>query len=148
GVEAAPVLRMDERRIDEPDLFAVVSYKQTMQINVLEYFLKTCDRWPAKPAVVDGRESWSFEELRQRAGAIAHAIVSRTSATNRPIATYLAKTNDAVAGFLGALLSGNCYAPLDVKAPLSRIRGIVDHLDPVLILTSQELGEQLAGVGI
>jgi D-alanine--poly(phosphoribitol) ligase subunit 1 len=119
-----------------------------MQINVLEYFLSTCDRLPAKTAVVDGHESWTFERLRRRAGAIAREIERRTTSTARPIATYLPKTNDTVAAFVGVLLSGNCYAPLDVKAPLPRIQAIVNHLDPVLILTTKELGAQLASGGI
>jgi D-alanine--poly(phosphoribitol) ligase subunit 1 len=119
-----------------------------MQINVLEYFLKTSDRLPTKVAVVDDREGWTFERLRARAASIGRAITCRTTSTNRPIATYLPKTNDTAASFLGALLSGNCYAPLDVKAPLPRIHAIVDHLDPVLILTTKELGAQLASGGI
>jgi D-alanine--poly(phosphoribitol) ligase subunit 1 len=119
-----------------------------MQINVLEYFLRTCDRLPSKMAVVDDHEGWTFEKLRERAGSIGCEIMSRTLSTNRPIATYLPKKNDAVAAFLAALLSGNCYAPLDVKAPLPRIQAIVDRLDPVLLLTTKELGEQLASSGV
>jgi len=119
-----------------------------MQINVLEYFVSTCDRSPAKTAVVDDHAAWTFERLRGCAGSIARQIISRTAATNSPIATYLPKSNEAVASFVAVLFSGNCYAPLDVKAPLSRIKAIVNHLDPVLILTTRELSAQLTGSGI
>jgi D-alanine--poly(phosphoribitol) ligase subunit 1 len=119
-----------------------------MQINVLEYFLKTCDRALSKIALVDDHESWTFSSLRERAGSVAREIVKRTTATNSPIATYLPKTNEAVASFLAILFSGNCYAPLDTKAPLGRIQTIVNHLDPVLILTTKELGAQLVSGGI
>jgi D-alanine--poly(phosphoribitol) ligase subunit 1 len=119
-----------------------------MQINVLEYFLNTCNRSLSKVAVVDGHEAWTFGRLRERAGSIAREIVRRTASTNSPIATYLPKTNETVASFLAVLFSGNCYAPLDVKAPVARIQTIVSHLDPVLILTTPELGAQLVSGGI
>ena len=101
-----------------------------MQINVLEYFVKTAELWPSKLAVADGQQEWSFERLRRRAGAIARQVVKLNKATNQPIAVYLPKTNEAIASFLGVLFSGNCYAPLDVKAPVGRIQAILGQLDP------------------
>jgi D-alanine--poly(phosphoribitol) ligase subunit 1 len=118
-----------------------------MQVNVLEYFLKTVERWPSKLAVADGQQEWSFEGLKRRAGTIARQIVTRTRATNQPIAIYVPKSNEAIAAFLGVLLSGNCYAPLDIKAPLGRIQAILGQLEPSLILTTKELGAQLQNAG-
>jgi amino acid adenylation domain-containing protein len=114
-----------------------------MKINVLEYFMRTCDRLPLKTAVVDQHGAWNFETLGRRARSIAWDIVNRTDLTNRPIAVYLPKSNEAIASFLAVLFSGNCYAPLDTKAPFSRIQTILRHLDPVLIVTSSELSAQL-----
>lgn len=119
-----------------------------MQINVLEYFLRTWDRWPSKTAVVDGQEKWAFERLGRRAASISRQIVNRTSCTNSPIATYLPKGNEAVASYLAVLFSGNCYAPLDITAPLARIQTIVGHLEPLLILTTENLSTHLVSGGI
>jgi D-alanine--poly(phosphoribitol) ligase subunit 1 len=119
-----------------------------MQVNVLEYFLKTRGRWPSKTAVTDGHEAWSFEKLGKRAASIAREIVSRVSSTASPVAIYLPKTNEAIASFLGVLFSGNCYAPLDIKAPVARTQAILNHLDPVLIITTTELSGQLASTGV
>lgn len=119
-----------------------------MQINVLEYFTKTLDRCPSRTAVTDGHAAWTFAELGRRATAVARAIVSRTSALNSPVAICLPKTNEAIASILGVLFSANCYAPLDPKAPISRILSIVNHLEPVLIITTGELHAQLVGKGV
>jgi len=119
-----------------------------MQINVLEYFLRIREQWPEKPAVVDRQGSWSFARLGERAASLGQAIIKRTAAINAPMAVYLPKENEAVASFLAILFSGNCYAPLDAKAPLARIQSIVERLQPALILTTKELGAQLAGQGI
>jgi D-alanine--poly(phosphoribitol) ligase subunit 1 len=118
-----------------------------MQINVLEYFLEAADRWPSKLAVSDGQQEWSFEGLGRRARAIARQIVKRTEATNAPIGVYLPKSNEAIAAFLGILFSGNCYAPLDAKAPAARIQAILAHLEPALVLTTKALGAQLQAAG-
>ncbi len=119
-----------------------------MQINVLEYFVKTAERWPSKLATADGQQEWSFERLKRRASSIARHVLQRTERTNQPIAVYLPKTNDAIASFLGVLFSGNCYAPLDVRAPVGRIQAILGQLEPILILTTRELGVQLQSTGI
>src|SRR5438876_2589870 len=119
-----------------------------MQINVLEYFSCTCKRFPERVAVADGTESWTFAKLRSRARSIAGQIVQRTGLTNRPVAIYVPKNNDAVAALLAVLFSGNCYAPIDTKAPASRLQGIIEHLDPVCILTTKTLGAVLAGIGV
>src|ERR1700690_4076421 len=119
-----------------------------MKTNVLEYFLKTADRWTSKLAVADGEQEWSFAKLKRRAAIIARGIVIRSQAVNRPIAVYLPKGNDAIASFLGILFSGNCYAPLDVKAPIGRTQAILDQLEPSLVITTKALGAQLQSAGI
>ncbi len=117
-----------------------------MQINVLEQFNRTCDRWPHKTAVVDRDGSWTFNMLRQRACSIAREIAKHTPVTNTPIAVYLPKTRDAVAAILGALYTGNCYAPLDTKAPLSRFEAILETLKPTLILTTRTLAQSISSL--
>src|SRR5690606_34008711 len=43
---------------------------------------------------------------------------------------------EAVISFLATLYSGNCYAPLDTKNPISRIGSILQALDPICIITN------------
>lgn len=119
-----------------------------MQINLMEYFEKTCKRWPSKTAVVDSNGAWDFETLDRRARAIASEIARATSSANTPIAVFLPKSREAVAAILAVLSSGNCYAPLDTKAPNLRTMTIVNHLNPSLILTSGELSQILTASGI
>lgn len=118
-----------------------------MQSNVLEYFVKTRRAYSKKVAVVDAHGQWTFEELDTRAHAIAGAIGSRTSLTSNPIAIYLPKSKEAVAAILGTLISGNCYAPLDTKAPVLRISSIIDHLAPSAIISTRELSRVLVANG-
>lgn len=118
-----------------------------MQINVLEYFNTTCERLGSKTAVADATGGWDFSTLRREALRAARGILGRTSAFNSPIAIYLPKGNPAIAAILGTLYTGNCYAPLDTKAPLPRTKSIIDHLDPIVIVTSKELSKGLIEAG-
>ena len=118
-----------------------------MQVNVLEYFIKSCQTYHERVAVVDARGSWTFGELDRHSRALARAIERRTTLINTPIAIYLSKSREAVAAILAALFSGNCYAPLDVKAPITRIKSIIDHLTPSVIVSTRELSRVLIASG-
>jgi D-alanine--poly(phosphoribitol) ligase subunit 1 len=119
-----------------------------VQINVLEYFLQTLERLPQKVACADRNGPWTFDKLAIRSASYAHAILRSTSAQNQPIAVYLPKGTEAVASFLAILMSGNCYAPLDTKAPPSRSASVLTDLNPPLILTSASLAAVLSGAGV
>jgi D-alanine--poly(phosphoribitol) ligase subunit 1 len=110
-----------------------------MQKNVLEYFELTCGHSPQKVAVTDKRGSLTFQELRTYAMSIARSIVDIGNAINQPVAFFLPKSSDAVASLLGVLYSGNFYVPLDVKAPVERLRIMLDNLSPTCIVTNREL---------
>jgi D-alanine--poly(phosphoribitol) ligase subunit 1 len=119
-----------------------------MQTNVLEYFLATSQRWQSQPAVADARGVSSFAQLNARARTIGAEIERRTEEVNSPVAVFLPKSIEAVASLLGVLLSGNCYAPLDVKTPVARLQSILSHLQPVLVLTTSALSSQLLSAGV
>ena len=119
-----------------------------MQRNVLEYFERTCPRFPDKPAVVDRERTLSFSELRRQALALAGLIAQRTSQRSQPVAVFLPKEADAVVSFLGILYTGNCYAPMDVKSPGVRVKRILDHLNPVVVITKPALRQTLLDLGV
>ena len=89
--------------------------------------------------MVDAHGSWNFEQLRMRARTVAGEISKQTTATNRPIAVLLPKCREAISAILGALYSGNCYAPLDANSPIGRVKGILEQLQPILLITTREL---------
>lgn len=110
-----------------------------MKTNLIQYFEETAYRFPEKTALVDERGTYSFFELKTKAIQIGTYLTSKYGSINRPVAIYLPKSKESIAVFLGTMYSGNCYAPLDPKAPISKIQTILDNLDPLCIITDNRM---------
>jgi len=106
-----------------------------MQINILEYFLETVNKYPAKTAVIEGDRNISFEQLRKRAVALAFVMINKNDVLNLPIAVYLAKSINTIEADTAITYSGNAYMNLDVNAPLERIHNILNRIEPAIIIT-------------
>ena len=118
-----------------------------MQISVVEYFEKTLKCFPEKTGVMDDVSSYTFSQMATRANHIAAMIASKVKVRNMPIAVYLPKSCDAVISFLGILLSGNLYMPLDVKFPQLRIQRILENIGPSLVITNSTLARTVEACG-
>ena len=103
-----------------------------MQLNVLEYFEATSRRVPDRVAVRDAQEALTFADLRRRALALATRLPPRRG----PVALLMPKGVHWISGLLGTLYSGNFYAPLDAKTPAARLRGMLQKLGPVAVVTT------------
>ena len=117
-------------------------------INVLEYLESTARRSPAKTAVADRSGSVTFADLVTSARKLAAGIAARTDARNRPVAVFLPKSKDCVVAFAAILYTGNCYAPLDLKSPASRIVTLLDKLNPALIITDLSHVDEVRAAGL
>lgn len=107
-----------------------------MQKNVIEYLLKTAERFSDKIAVQDAKGKITFSELLAVARKISSKI-TKLSVQNRPVCVFIPKGYEAVEIFAGTVLSGNFYVPLDVRSPDSRISSIVNTLDSPIIITNR-----------
>lgn len=109
-----------------------------MQNSVIRYLEQTVERYPDKTAVVDKNSSATFSEIRQNALVIGKAITDRLGGAKNPVFVYLAKSIQMIEAFAGILYSGNFYTPTDVGFPFEKVRGILDILEPGLIITDKE----------
>lgn len=120
-----------------------------MQINVLEYLECGALRVAAaKPAIIDGDRCYSFRQLEAYSKRCATLLIRRGMTMRQPIAVYLPKCADTVFADLGILYSGNIFTNLDVKSPAQRIKAMLAHIGPVLIITSAALAPQLEAMGV
>jgi len=106
-----------------------------MQINILEYFLKTAGDCPAKTAVIEGDKTVSFEQLRKKSIAVASALIRENDSLNFPIAVFLPKSISIIEADIAITYSGNAYMNLDVNAPLERIYNILNRIEPTTLIT-------------
>lgn len=120
-----------------------------MQINVAEYWLGKIgiSSIETKQAVIDDNNGATFGELFQKSGAIAMHLMERLD-IRQPVAVFLPKSVELIAADMAIIYSGNAYNNLDTKQPPERTRLIVEHINPVLVLTSVSLRDTLTESGI
>jgi len=120
-----------------------------VQINVLQYFESgALARCPDKVAVRDGDRDYTFRDLEQAAKSAAGRIIGRRDVERQAIAVFLPKGFSTIAADLGIIYSGNCYMNLDSKSPLPRIRSILEHVAPELVITSRDLLGTVKELGV
>jgi amino acid adenylation domain-containing protein len=109
-----------------------------MRINLIEYFLETARKYPARIAVIEEEQKISFAELRRRSVTFSYAMVKKMDSINKPIAVFLPKSINSVIANLAITYSGNIYMNLDIKAPIKQISDILHIIQPVVIITNKQ----------
>lgn len=103
--------------------------------NVWDYLEKAVKCYPDKIAFIDEVEELTYQEIYQEAIKIGNLISIRTNrAVREPIAVYMKKSVRCIVAFLGIIYSGNFYVPIDTKAPMLRIKKILENLSPTAII--------------
>src|ERR1700735_2205646 len=107
-----------------------------MQINAIEYFENGALRHsPSKVAVKDPTGEYTFAQVACFAKNLAALLVKHNGMTRRPVPVFLAKSVQSIVANIGVLYSGNGYANLDVKSPAQRLKGMLDNMNPDVIIT-------------
>jgi len=120
-----------------------------MQINVLEYLENGgAARYGEKAAIVEPEHTYTFSEMERYSKRCATLLLRGTDAIAQPIAVFLPKSAEVIFADLGIVYSGNAYMNLDVKSPPQRIKGILDHIAPILVITSRGLAPLIASLGV
>ena len=119
-----------------------------MQINVLEYFEKgALLKCPDKVAVKEINRQYTFAEIGRFAKNLAALILKRQDMIRRPVPVFLPKSAESIVADVGILYSGNAYANLDIKSPPQRLKGMLDNLNPAIIVTSKAQVAALSSIG-
>lgn len=120
-----------------------------MQLNILEYFERgAAHAFPEKVAIIDGGTRLTFAGLETSAKSLAMGIVQRLEGTGLPVAVYLPKCASVVVADLAILYCGNIYTNLDVQSPPQRLKNIIGHIAPRLVITARARGDELVRAGV
>jgi amino acid adenylation domain-containing protein len=123
-------------------------------LSVVDAFEEVLRAYPDRAALVlpggGGRPDLrlSYADLDRRARAVAEALVAAGAQPGDPIATLLDRSVETIVGFLGVLLAGCAYVPLDPAYPLDRLAFMVEDVAaPLCLVQSSSLGQLPPGVG-
>ena len=108
----------------------------------IEYLERSARLFPSKTAVIDEFGTCTYAELLERSRAIAQGLLAadaRSSASGnpeirtagsvnapapQPAVVFMEKRIDMLASFLGALMAGCFYVPVDPSVPAERARNV------------------------
>lgn len=116
-----------------------------MQKNITEYWMPKVhdDDVRQMTAIVnaDGTKV-SFGELFDDAASIGTWLIDGIS-PNGPVAVFLPKGQEAAASDMGILYAGHFYCNMDIASPAERNARILEHIQPVCVLTTKKLMSKL-----
>lgn len=101
-----------------PDLSAALPEPHCNPIT--ETFLAWAAQAPARPAVAQGGQIWSYRDLQVSAQALAHALVAGGLERGEVVAVTGPRSFGLIAGLLGVLLSGGVLLTIDRSLPAER----------------------------
>ncbi|MBF6541516.1 non-ribosomal peptide synthetase [Nocardia brasiliensis] len=102
---------------------------------LLDRFERTVAAHPGKTAVVHGGESLTYAELDARARRLARALAGYGAGPGEFVGLALPRSVDLIVAVVAVLYSGAAYVPLDSGYPEQRLRGIIDDVAPVVVVT-------------
>ncbi|MFE7598448.1 amino acid adenylation domain-containing protein [Streptomyces sp. NPDC057494] len=145
-VDTVDVLNADERRrvlSEWNDTTAAGSGVMVPQV-----FEAQVARTPDAVAVVSGGASVSYAELDARANRLAHYLVSQGVGPESVVGLALPRGVEMIAGILAVWKAGAGYLPVDVSQPAERVAFTVKDSRAQLVLTTDEVLEDLPSVGV
>lgn len=108
----------------------------------IEYLERSARLFPNKTAVIDEFGTCTYNELLERSRAIAQGLLAADAQSNasgnpetcaagsvnapapQPVVVFMEKRIDMLASFLGALMAGRFYVPVDPSVPAERARNV------------------------
>ncbi|TQF02740.1 amino acid adenylation domain-containing protein [Kitasatospora acidiphila] len=145
-VDAVDVLGADERRrvlSEWNDTAAAGSGLMVPQV-----FEAQVARTPEAVAVVADGVSVSYAELDARANRLAHYLISQGVGPESVVGLALPRGVEMIAGILAVWKAGAGYLPVDVSQPAERVAFTVKDSRAQLVLTTDEVLEDLPSVGV
>ncbi|MBV4487253.1 amino acid adenylation domain-containing protein [Pseudomonas sp. SWRI153] len=91
-------------------------------LSVLQHWSREVARQPEALAARDMNQTMTFQALDQAANRLAQHLRAQGVGTGEPVAVLMERSLDWLTCVLAILKAGAVYMPLDVKAPIARLR--------------------------
>ncbi len=115
---------------------------------VHELFEAEAARTPAAVALVHGDGTLTYGELNARANRLAHHLRERGVGPDVRVGLCAERGLEMMVGLLGVLKAGGAYVPLDPHYPEDRLRFVLRHSAPAVLLTQGPTAGRLAGLHV
>ncbi|MEA5536734.1 non-ribosomal peptide synthetase [Crocosphaera sp. XPORK-15E] len=104
-----------------------------------QLFEEQAENKPDAVAVFHHNESFTYQELNQKANQLAHYLKSLGVTSNKLVGICLERSPLMIVGFLGILKAGGAYVPLDANYPPERLDYMLEDSGVSVLLTQTKL---------
>ncbi|WP_353146333.1 amino acid adenylation domain-containing protein [Chryseobacterium sp.] len=111
-----------------------------------EPVIKNFRHFADKTAIMDQYGSFTYQDIEQKAAAIALQLRQLGCGRQDKVAITLPKSHHQVTSVLAVLASGGVYVPIDLNQPVERRAKIIRNAGIRYVLTSDEINNQGYGV--
>jgi amino acid adenylation domain-containing protein len=110
-------------------------------------FLRSCEKFPDRPAVEVAGSGVSYKQLDERARRLAATIQANATPGEVPLtAVFAHRSQTGYAAVLGALMAGHGYVPLNRTFPVDRTRSMLQRSMCRSVVVDQESEPQLSAL--
>lgn len=113
--------------------------------NLVELFERSLHYSPNAIAILTEDTSYTYEDLNQKANALADQIRRHVSGFENTIAVFLDRSPDFIICMLAILKSGNVYLPLSREYPIERIRFMLMDSQTTLVIIDDSIDQLIHG---
>ena len=99
---------------------------------VHELFLEQVHRTPDHVALVYQEQSMTYQELNDKAEALAEVLVEKGVVEDKIVSILIEQSIDLMVSILGVLKAGGAFLVIDASYPASRIEFMMDNSDSKL----------------
>jgi amino acid adenylation domain-containing protein len=99
-------------------------------------------RWSGEIAVSWDEGSWTYRELAERAGRLAHHLRGMGVGPEVPVALCLERSPETVVSILAVLEAGGAYVPIDPHYPRERQEWVLEDSGAKVLLTTRAVAPE------
>jgi amino acid adenylation domain-containing protein len=109
----------------------------------VDFFEQRAEEMPRALAVKFNGRELTYQELNRRANQLGHLLKQYGVGAEVMVGLFMEPSDDVVVGMLGILKAGGVYVPLDPANPFNRLAGMLEDLQPPVVLTQAPLADRL-----
>jgi nonribosomal peptide synthetase DhbF len=106
--------------------------------SVPELFAERAAAEPGSTALVCGEAVLSCGELAGRVNRLARWLIAAGVGPGDPVVALLPRSADSVVAWLGVLVAGGMFVPVDLSYPGDRVRFMLGDSAPLVVVTTAE----------
>lgn len=123
--------------------FNDIKLKYSKEKTISQLFEEQAKKTPNNIAIVFGENKLTYRELNEKSNQLAYYLRKKGLKPNDIIGIMLPRSLELLCAILGVLKSGACYIPIDPTYPEKRIQYMLENSEAKLLLTTNELFEQI-----